>query len=163
MKQYLPVFEPFLQNISPSMWLSDVAALYTPLDGFLDAPLLGTTFSYTPLRGHHFLKQGLHVRPFWREFLGRQTCFHKLSKLFSFLVNEVLLFPQNDGTRVFGDLSDEQTARDRASGLAKATRPGGKYSTWFLTLPKLYAFCPWFLVPFTTSIPPSFRVLRILP
>ena len=69
----------------------NVATFPSPIDGVSNPPSLWRTFSSTPIWGHHFNQQGLHVRPhfgakiyFWQTFRANR----------SFLLNfGILLFP----------------------------------------------------------------------
>ena len=103
----------FCKNIAPSMLYPDVATLYTPLDVFLDAPLLRRTFSQSWLRGHHLLIQGLHVRPFGVNFLTVQTCFTISLQNFQIQLRFQLLILSHHGRGNSRHLQDEQTIGDR--------------------------------------------------
>ena len=71
-------------KIAPSMAYHNVATSLTPLNGVIDAPSLWRTFSHTPIWGHHFGEQGLHVRPYF----GAKTHFRQtFCTIHQFLLN----------------------------------------------------------------------------
>ena len=69
MLRHLPGYEPFLQNIAPSMAYHNVATFPTPIDGVTDTPSWGKHFPYTDLGTPLQPAGAVRAASFWRQNL----------------------------------------------------------------------------------------------